>query len=98
MDGFLPMDVNAGMDILKVREQFPTLKFIGSFNKLMIAEGKEAIDTEFERSMPVIRQGGYIPGSDHQVDPSTSLENYKYYISRLENAMKESGRGNLLRN
>lgn len=77
VDGFLPMDVNAGMDIVKVREMFPTLKFIGSFNKLMIAEGKEAIDREFERLLPIIRQGGFIQGSDHQVAPSTSLENYK---------------------
>ncbi|TCS76402.1 uroporphyrinogen decarboxylase [Muricomes intestini] len=91
VDGFLPMDVNAGMDIVKVREQFPTLKFIGSFNKLEIANGKEAIDREFERILPVIRGGGYIPGSDHQVAPSTSLEDYKYYISRLKEAMKQCG-------
>lgn len=79
------------MDIVKVREQFPALKFIGSFNKLMIAEGKEAIDKEFERLLPIIRQGGFIPGSDHQVAPSTSLENYRYYISRLHEAMKQAG-------
>lgn len=91
VDGFLPMDVNAGMDIVKVREQFPTLKFIGSFNKLCIADGPEAIDKEFERLLPVIRQGGYIPGSDHQVAPSTSLEDYKYYISRLHEVMKQAG-------
>ncbi len=91
VEGFLPMDVNAGMDIVKVREQFPTLKFIGGFNKLMIAEGREAIDKEFERILPVIRGGGYIVGADHQVAPSTSLENYKYYISRLKEVMKQAG-------
>ncbi len=91
VDGFLPMDVNAGMDIVKVREQFPKLKFIGGFNKLMIAEGKEAIDKEFERLMPVIRGGGYIVGSDHQVAPSTSLLSYKYYIEKLKKAMAQSG-------
>lgn len=91
VDGFLPMDVNAGMDIVKVREQYPGLKFIGGFNKLRIAEGKEAIDREFERIMPVIRGGGYIPGSDHQVAPSTSLENYRYYIAKLKEAMQEAG-------
>jgi len=91
VDGFLPMDVNAGMDIVKVRKQFPRLRFIGGFNKLCIAEGKEAIDREFERIMPVIRGGGYIPGADHQVAPSTSLENYKYYISKLHEAMEQCG-------
>jgi hypothetical protein len=93
VDGFLPMDVNAGMDIVAVREQFPTLKFIGGFNKLEIAKGKEAIDAEFERLLPVIRQGGYVPGADHQVAPSTSLENYKYYIVKLKEVMLQAGMG-----
>ena len=38
VDGFLPMDVNAGMDIVKVRQLYPGLKFIGGFNKLTIEE------------------------------------------------------------
>ena len=91
VEGFLPMDVNAGMDIVKVRREFPKLKFIGAYNKLCIADGKEAIDAEFDRVLPVVRQGGYIPGCDHQVAPSTSLENYRYYISRLKQVMKQAG-------
>ena len=91
VDGFLPMDVNAGMDIVAVRKKFPSLKFIGAFNKLKIAEGEAAIDAEFARLMPVIRQGGYVPGSDHQVAPSTPLRLYRYYIGRLKEAMKEAG-------
>jgi uroporphyrinogen-III decarboxylase len=91
VDGFLPMDVNAGMNIVKVREEFPTLKFIGGYNKLMIQEGKEAIDREFERILPVIRGGGYIPGADHQVPPSAPLELYKYYIQKLSEYMKQAG-------
>lgn len=94
VDGFLPMDVNAGMDIAAVRGSFPNLKFVGGFNKLCIAEGPEAIDREFERILPVIRQGGYIPGADHQVAPSTSLDHYRYYISRLQEVMKQAGRLN----
>jgi predicted house-cleaning noncanonical NTP pyrophosphatase (MazG superfamily) len=91
IEGFLPMDVNAGMDIVEARKKFPTLKFIGAFNKLKIAEGKDAIDKEFERLLPVIRQGGFIPGCDHQVAPSTSFDDYKYYISKLQEVMKQAG-------
>ena len=91
VDGFLPMDVNAGMDIVKIRQQFPKLKFIGGYNKLEIAKGKEAIDAEFDRILPVIRGGGYIPGADHQVPPSASLEDYRYYIHRLSEVMKQAG-------
>lgn len=91
VDGFLPMDVNAGMDIVAVRKQFPKLKFIGGFNKLMIEEGPAAIDAEFERILPVVRQGGYIVGADHQVTPDTSLANYRYYITRLKEVMAQAG-------
>jgi uroporphyrinogen-III decarboxylase len=91
VEGFLPMDVNAGMDIVKTRQAYPNLKFIGAFNKLEIAKGKEAIDREFERILPVIKQGGYIPGSDHQVAPSTHIDDYKYYISKLREMMKSAG-------
>ena len=91
VDGFLPMDVNAGMDIVKIREMFPRLKFIGGYNKLRIAEGRGAIDREFERILPVIRGGGYIPGADHQVPPSASLKDYRYYIERLTQVMEQAG-------
>ena len=87
VDGFLPLDVNAGMDIVKVRRDFPNLKFIGGYNKLAIAEGPYEIDKEFDRVMPVIASGGYIPGADHQVAPSTSLQNYQYYIEKLKTNM-----------
>jgi hypothetical protein len=91
VDGFLPMDVNAGMDIVSVRQEYPRLQFIGGFNKLCIAGGQEPVDREFARLLPVIRQGGYIPGADHQVPPSTSLEHYRYYIDRLRHFMGEAG-------
>ncbi|MHB8073260.1 uroporphyrinogen decarboxylase family protein [Desulfosporosinus fructosivorans] len=90
IDGFLPMDVNGGMDIVAVREKYPSLKFIGGYNKLEIAYGKEAIDKEFERLIPVIRQGGYLPSCDHQVPPDAPLENYRYYIKRLKEVMQET--------
>ncbi len=90
VEGFLPLDVNAGVDVVEIRKNYPKIKCIGAFNKLCILAGKEAIDAEFERLLPVIRQGGYIPGSDHQLAPGTTLENYRYYISRLHEVMKQS--------
>jgi uroporphyrinogen-III decarboxylase len=87
VEGFLPVDVNAGVDIVKVREKFPKVKFIGGFNKLEIVEGPAAIDAEFARILPVIKQGGYMPGVDHQAAPHTSLENYRYYTKKLHEIM-----------
>ena len=91
VDGFLPMDVNAGMDIVAVRRRFPDLKFIGGFNKLRIQEGRAAIDAEFARILPVIRSGGYIVGNDHQVPPSAPLSLYRYYIEALGRDMAQAG-------
>lgn len=89
IEGFLPLDVNAGVDVVELRKNYPNVKLIGGFNKLCISKGKNAIDSEFERLLPVIRQGGYIPGVDHQVAPSTSLEYYLYYIERLRQIMMD---------
>ncbi len=87
VDGFLPVDVNAGMDIVEVRKAFPQVKFIGGFNKLTLLDGPGAIDREFSRILPVILEGGYIPGLDHQAAPDTTLENYRYYIKKLKEIM-----------
>ncbi len=89
VDGFLPVDVNAGVDIVQVRKQFPGLKFIGGFNKLEIIKGPEAIDREFKRLEPVIRQGGYLCGIDHQAAPDTPYEYYQYYVKRLGEVMAQ---------
>lgn len=92
IEGFLPLDVNAGIDIVQLRQRYPQIKLIGGFNKLCLIEGRDAVNREFERILPVIRQGGYIPGNDHQVAPATPFETYRYYIDCLKVAMRESGR------
>ncbi|MGI6175847.1 MAG: uroporphyrinogen decarboxylase family protein [Christensenellales bacterium] len=90
IDSFLPLDVNAGVDIVEVRKQHPHIKFLGGFNKLCMIEGKKAIDEEFERLMPVIRGGGYLPSTDHQPAPDTPIENYRYYVEKLKQVMEEN--------
>ncbi|MFP3043730.1 hypothetical protein LQZ19_18115 [Treponema primitia] len=89
VDGFLPVDVNAGVDLVAVRKKFPDVKFIGGFNKLEIVKGPEAIDAEFERLLPVIKQGGYMTGVDHQPAPSTPLKHYQYYLKKLGEIMRQ---------
>ncbi|MGI6402743.1 MAG: uroporphyrinogen decarboxylase family protein [Oscillospiraceae bacterium] len=89
IDGVLPVDVNAGVDIVKVRQAYPNLKFWGGFNKLAIIQGPEAIEAEFRRLEPVIRQGGCIICTDHQAAPQTPLAHYRYYLQRLREVMCE---------
>ena len=83
----LPCEVNAGMDVVELRESFPELRLLGGIDKTKIADGPGAIDEELGRKIPfMLERGGYIPTVDHQVPLDVSWENFKYYRERL-NAM-----------
>jgi uroporphyrinogen-III decarboxylase len=47
---------------------------------MVMPQGEAAMRGEFERLLPVMRSGGYIPSVDHQTPPGVSLENYRIYI------------------
>lgn len=49
-----------------------------------MVEGEEAMRNEFERLLPAMKNGGFIPSVDHQVPPSVSLEQYQCYIKLLQ--------------
>ncbi len=80
--GIYPFEVQAGMDVQKVREAFPRLQILGGIDKKELAGGPERIDAELKRRIPGMG-GGYIPMADHQVPPDVSWENYLYYRRRL---------------
>jgi len=43
-------------------------------------KGEEIMRYEFERLLPVMKQGGYILGVDHQTPPGVSLNDYYLFI------------------
>ena len=43
----------------------------------------DAVRREFERLLPVIRSGRYLPAMDHQTPPGTTLETYRAYARML---------------
>ncbi|MDP7399437.1 MAG: uroporphyrinogen decarboxylase family protein [Lentisphaeria bacterium] len=59
------------------------LRIIGGLNKHALEEGREAIDAEIERRVPLMRDGGFIVLPDHYITPATSLADYKYYLDRI---------------
>ena len=82
--GLYPFEVQAGMDVNVIRDEFPTLQILGGINKRELAGGRERIDTEVERILPhMLEKGGFIPMADHQVPPDVSWEDYRYYRSRV---------------
>lgn len=82
-DGMLPMEARC-TDIVSLGEKYPEAMFIGGFNKFVMVDGEEAIRNEFDRLLPLIKRGKYIPSPDHQTPPEVSLENYTIYTNILK--------------
>ena len=80
IEGILPLERQAGVDQEKLRARYPKLLFMGHFDKMVMPKGEEAMRAEFERLLPVMKQGGFAPSVDHQTPPGVSLENYLIYL------------------
>jgi len=59
------------------------LRIVGGFNKLALEKGRDAIDVEIERRIPLMKDGGYLPMPDHLITPGVPLDDYKYYLDRI---------------
>lgn len=80
VEGVLPLERQAGVDIAKLRELYPRQLYIGAYDKMVMPHGEAAMRAEFERLIPVARQGGFAISVDHQTPPGVSLENYRIFI------------------
>lgn len=83
VQGLLPLERMAGVDINALREEHPRLRMLGAYDKTVMHLGEERMRQEFERILPVMRQGGYIPSCDHQTPPGVSLEDYRLWLRLL---------------
>ena len=82
--GVLPLERQAGVDGIRLRQQFQALRMIGHFDKLTMHKGEAAMRAEFERLIPLMKTGGFIPSVDHQTPPDVSLEQYHCYLRLLD--------------
>ena len=48
---------------------------------------------EFERLLPVMKTGGFIPSVDHQTPPDCPLVRYRVYVAMLEEYAVRAVRG-----
>ena len=83
VDGVLPLERQAGTDLNHIREGHPDVRVIGHFDKMVMTRGEPAMREEFERLLPVMRAGGFIPSVDHQTPPGVSLDQYRCYLRLL---------------
>jgi hypothetical protein len=80
----LPLERQAGVDGMTLRQQFPEFLMVGHYDKMVMKHGEHAMRQEFERLVPLIKAGGFIPSVDHQTPPDVSFENYQIYLKLLE--------------
>lgn len=79
VDGFLPLERQAGVDIPALCAQYPKFLFLGAYDKMVMDKGEAAIRGEFERLLPAMRRGGFLPSVDHQTPPGVSWGDYQIY-------------------
>ncbi len=84
VEGILPLERMAGVDVGKIRLEHPEWLMIGGYDKMVMKQGESAMRAEFERLLPTMRKGGFIPSVDHQTPPDVSLENYRIYLRLLD--------------
>lgn len=82
--GIYPFEVQAGMDVVEIRRDFPDLQILGGIDKKELTTTPARIDAELEKRIPpMLEKGGYIPMGDHQIPSDVPYENYLYYRRRL---------------
>jgi len=81
--GVLPLERQAGVDGNILREKYHDLFMIGHYNKLVMNQGEDTMRNEFERLVPIMKKGGFIPSVDHQTHPGVSFEQYRCYLKLL---------------
>ena len=84
VDGVLPLERQAKVDAAVLRDSYPRLRMIGHYNKLVMHLGETAMREEFERLVPIMKTGGFIPSVDHQTPPAVSIDDYRLYLRLLE--------------
>ena len=91
LEGILPLERQAGVDIAALRAAHPRMRFIGHFDKMTMNRGEMAMRAEFERLMPTAAKGGYLISCDHQTPPGVSYKDYQTYLSLFREYSEKAG-------
>lgn len=90
--GMYPMETSAGMDVVKLRKQYPKFQMMGGVPKYDMAKGPECVEAFLEPVGELLRHGGYVPHGDHCISPGVSWEQFKYYRRRLNEIIDANGK------
>ncbi len=89
--GMYPFEVHCGMDVAKVRKEYPKLQMLGGISKSEVQFGEKRIDNMLESVDYVLKTGGYIPFGDHFIPPEVNFKNFSYYRRSLNDLIDKYG-------
>ncbi len=89
--GMYPMETSAGMDVVKLRKQYPRFQMMGGVPKYDMALGPQRIEEFLTPVAALLKHGGYVPTGDHCISPGVSWEQFKYYRNRLNEIIDANG-------
>ena len=92
LDGILPLERQAGVDIAALRRDHPRMGFIGHFDKMTMTRGEETMRQEFERLLPTASLGGFLISVDHQTPPGVSFSQYADYLRLFHEYAVKAGK------
>lgn len=90
MTGMYPMETHCGMDIVRVRKEYPDLRIMGGVSKSEIVKGPDVVDKLLAPVREVLKSGGFIPFGDHFIPPEVPWEEFKYYRNKLNALIREA--------
>jgi hypothetical protein len=85
INGLEAFEVGAGNDVLRVRAAHPGFIIRGGLDKFAmdLEDPSRAIEEVELRAAPMIEQGGYFPGIDHGLPPTSHWRTYLRFMDRL---------------
>jgi len=84
VDIVFPWETQFGLDIVKVRQDYPKMGMMGGLNKHILEFSRGDMDKELEKVPYMLENGYYIPCLDHGVTNAVSWDNYRYFYERLK--------------
>ena len=91
IDGVVPLEVQSGMDVDRLRREYPRLLMIGGVDKKALARGPAAIDAEIAKIRRTIATGGYVPFFDHGLPHDVCWDDFVYFARQLQTLSPPAG-------
>jgi uroporphyrinogen decarboxylase len=85
MDCLQVIEVKAGMDLLKLYQQYgDVLSFMGGIDvRVLYTNDRAQINAELESKIPIVKgKHGYMLHSDHSIPNTVNHDTYRYFVRR----------------